>query len=29
VADPALDDLLEVRDRAAADEQHVRGVDRL
>ena len=27
VADAALDDLLEVRERAAADEQHVRGVD--
>ena len=28
VADPALDDLVEVRERAAADEQHVRRVDR-
>ena len=28
VADAPLDDLLEVRERAAADEQHVRGVDR-
>src|SRR5688572_8777356 len=28
VTDPALDDLVEVRERAAADEQHVRRVDR-
>ena len=28
MADAALDDLLEVRERAAADEQHVGGVDR-